>query len=231
MTAHAFPFAANHADVQARIEAAAAAVGRAAGDIQLIAVSKQQPLDRLVAALDAGQRVFGENRVQEAKTKFPALRERYAGIELHLIGPLQTNKVKEAVALFDVIQTLDRPKLAAALAAEGRKVGRLPRLLVEVNVGEEAQKAGIAPRDLDAFLAECRDTHGLAIDGLMCIPPVHADPTPYFALLTDLVRRQGLKEVSMGMSADYALAVRMGATMVRPGSALFGDRLPAAAHA
>lgn len=221
--------AANLATLQARIAAAAAQVGRAAREVRLVAVSKVQPLERLQAALDAGQRMFGENRVQEAKAKFPALRDVYPDIELHLIGPLQTNKVKEAVGLFDVIQTLDRPKLAAALAAEGRKQGRLPRLLVQVNVGQEAQKAGIAPQDLDAFLTECRAEHGLTIAGLMCIPPADAEPTPFFALLATLARHHGLPEISMGMSADYELAVRMGATLVRPGSALFGERSHAAA--
>jgi len=222
--------AANLARITAHIRAAEAAAGRPAGATRLIAVSKVQPVEKLDAALAAGQRLFGENRVQEAKAKFPAARERYPDIELHLIGPLQTNKVKEAVALFDVIQTLDRPKLAAALAEEGRKRGHLPRLYVEVNVGAEPQKAGIAPADLEAFLRDCREVHGLSIEGLMCIPPADEEPAPYFALLADLARRLGLKEISMGMSGDYELATRLGATMVRVGTAIFGERLKPAAH-
>lgn len=212
------------ARVQAAIAAAAQAVGRDPAAVTLVAVSKVQPVDRVEAALAAGQRVFGENRVQEAKAKWPALKARYPDVELHLIGPLQTNKVKEAVALFDVIQTVDRPRLAEALAAECRRQGRHPRLLVEVNTGEEPQKAGIAPADLDAFLVQCRDVHGLAIAGLMAIPPHEDEPTAHFALLADAARRHGLQEVSMGMSADFELAVRMGATHVRVGSALFGER-------
>ena len=222
--------AANLAEIKARIDHAAATAGRPAGAARLIAVSKVQPVEKLEAALVAGHRLFGENRVQEAKAKFPAVRERYPDIELHLIGPLQTNKVKEAVALFDVIQTLDRPKLAAALAEEGRKRGRLPRLLVEVNVGAEPQKAGIAPADLPGFLAECRDGHGLTIDGLMCIPPADEDPAPHFALLCDLATQHGLAEVSMGMSGDYERAVRLGATFVRVGTAIFGERIMPTAH-
>lgn len=230
MTDPANDVAANLAEIKTRIDRAAAEAGRPAGAARLIAVSKVQPVEKLEAALAAGHRLFGENRVQEAKAKFPAARERYPDIELHLIGPLQTNKVKEAVALFDVIQTLDRPKLAAALAEEGRKRGRLPRLFVEVNVGDEPQKAGIAPADLPAFLAECRDMHGLTIDGLMCIPPADQDPAPHFALLRDLAERHGLKEVSMGMSGDYEQAVRAGATFVRVGTAIFGERIKPAAH-
>ncbi len=225
MTDHPTDVAANLAEITSRIQVAALSAGRPADAVRLIAVSKVQPVEKLEAALAAGHRLFGENRVQEAKAKFPALRDRFPGIELHLIGPLQTNKVKEAVALFDVIQTLDRPKLAAALAEEKAKRGHLPRLYVEVNVGAEPQKAGIAPADLAAFLTECRDVHGLTIDGLMCIPPADEEPAPHFALLSDLARRHGLKEVSMGMSGDYELAARLGATMVRVGTAIFGERL------
>lgn len=224
MNDHIDAVAANLAEIKAGIEKAATEAGRPAGSTRLIAVSKVQPVAKLEAALAAGQRLFGENRVQEAKAKFPAARQRYPDIELHLIGPLQTNKVKEAVALFDVIQTLDRPKLAAALAEEGRRHGRLPRLLVQVNVGNEPQKAGIAPADLSAFLAECRDIHGLSVEGLMCIPPADQDPTPFFALLSDLADRHNLMQKSMGMSGDYELAVRMGATYVRVGTAVFGER-------
>ncbi|WP_040847792.1 YggS family pyridoxal phosphate-dependent enzyme, partial [Nitrospirillum viridazoti] len=177
------------------------------------------------AALAAGQRVFGENRVQEAKAKWTDLKAEYPDVELHLIGPLQTNKVKDAVALFDVIQTVDRERLAEALAAEGKRQGRLPRLLVEVNTGEEPQKAGIAPADVPAFLATCRDVHGLEIAGLMAIPPAEEEPAMHFALLADLARKSGLSEISMGMSGDYDLAVRMGATQVRVGTALFGERV------
>jgi len=231
MTDPANDVAANLAWIKARIDKAASDAGHPAGAARLIAVSKVQPVEKLEAALAAGHRLFGENRVQEAKAKFPSARERYPDIELHLIGPLQTNKVKEAVALFDVIQTLDRPKLAAALAEEGRRQGRLPRLLVEVNVGAEPQKAGIAPADLAAFLEECRDTHGLTIDGLMCIPPADQEPAPFFTLLSDLAQRHGLSEVSMGMSGDFELAVRLGASFVRVGTAIFGERIKPAAHA
>jgi pyridoxal phosphate enzyme (YggS family) len=230
MTDPANDVAANLAEIKARIDKAAIEAGRPAGTARLIAVSKVQPVEKLEAALAAGHRLFGENRVQEAKAKFPSARERYPDIELHLIGPLQTNKVKEAVALFDVIQTLDRPKLAAALAEEGRKQGRLPRLFVEVNVGAEPQKAGIAPADLPAFLDECRDTHGLTIDGLMCIPPADQEPAPFFTLLSDLAQRHCLREVSMGMSGEYELAVRLGASFVRVGTAIFGERIKPAPH-
>lgn len=222
------PIEARLASIGDQLTAAARSVGRADGSVQLIAVSKVQPLEKLEAALAAGHRLFGENRVQEAKAKFPPLRARYPDLELHLIGPLQTNKVKEAVALFDVIQTLDRPKLAAALAAEGQKQGRLPRLFVEVNTGEEPQKAGIAPRDLGDFLRQCREEFGLTIEGLMCIPPAEEEPSLHFALLADLARRHGVPALSMGMSGDYELAARLGATHVRVGTAIFGERVPAA---
>ena len=217
--------AANLAEIRGRIGAAARAVGRDPAGVALVAVSKVQPVERLRAALAAGQRVFGENRVQEAKAKWPALKAEYPDVELHLIGPLQTNKVKEAVALFDVIQTVDRPKLAAALAEECARQGRRPRFMVEVNTGEEPQKAGIPPAEVAAFLAACRDEHGLAVEGLMCIPPAEEEPALHFALLADLARRNGLAGVSMGMSGDYEVAVRMGATHVRVGTALFGERV------
>lgn len=190
----------------------------------LVAVAKTHDRDAVVAALAAGQTVFGENRVQEAMAKYPPLRAAYPELELHLIGPLQTNKVREAVATFDVIQTLDRPKLAAALAAEFARAGKRLRLFVQVNTGAEPQKAGILPQDTDAFLAECRDVHGLAIEGLMCIPPADEPAAPHFALLCQIARRNGLAGLSMGMSGDYTTALALGATHVRVGSAIFGAR-------
>jgi pyridoxal phosphate enzyme (YggS family) len=174
--------------------------------------------------LDAGQRVFGENRVQEAQGKWPALRAQWPDIELHLIGPLQSNKAREAVALFDVIHTVDRPSIAEALAKEIARQARKPRLLVQVNTGEEAQKAGVAPQDADAFLAACRTSHGLTIAGLMCIPPAEQSPGPHFALLAKIAKRNGLPLLSMGMSADFETAIEVGATHVRVGSAIFGAR-------
>lgn len=216
--------AARLAAVRRSIDEACAGGGRPRDAVTLIAVSKTHPAESVEQALAAGQRVFGENRVQEAKSKFPALRERFPDLELHLIGPLQTNKVKDAVALFDVIQTVDRPKLAEALAAEMARGGRRPRCLVEVNTGEEPQKAGIAPGEVDAFLAACRDRWNLPVTGLMCIPPVDEEPAMHFALLAEMARRAGLPEVSMGMSADFETAVRFGATHVRVGTAIFGSR-------
>ncbi|MEA2934527.1 MAG: dependent protein, partial [Variibacter sp.] len=176
----------------------------------------------------AGQRVFGENRVQEAKAKWPVLRERHAGIQLHLIGPLQSNKAKEAVALFDAVHTVDRPSLCAALAKEIERQSRAPQLFVEVNTGAEPQKAGVLPEEADAFVASCRKDYGLSVSGLMCIPPFDEAPAPHFALLAKIAERNGLAALSMGMSADFALAIRFGATHVRVGSAIFGHR-PAAA--
>ena len=214
----------NLADVKARIAAAADRVGRDPKEVNLIAVGKVQPDERVEAALLAGQRVFGENRVQEAKGKWPGFRERFDGIELHLIGPLQTNKVAEAVALFDMIQTVDRPKLAHALAKEMQKTGRSPGCLIQVNTGEEDQKAGILPADADAFIEECRAEIKLPIKGLMCIPPVDDEPSPHFALLREMARRHSLPVISMGMSGDYELAVELGATHVRVGTAIFGAR-------
>jgi pyridoxal phosphate enzyme (YggS family) len=214
-------------DLRRRIDTAAVAVGRAPGDATLVAVSKTQPAEAIEAALAAGQRVFGENRVQEALAKFPALRERHPDLELRLIGPLQTNKVKEAVRLFDVIETIDRPKLAAALHREMIAAGRRLRCLIQVNTGEEPQKAGVLPAEFDDLLRYCRDELGLVIDGLMCIPPAGEEPSVHFAFLRDLARRHGLAALSMGMSGDFELAVRLGATHVRVGTALFGTR-PAA---
>jgi pyridoxal phosphate enzyme (YggS family) len=221
--------AANLADVRRNIATACAAAGRDPAGVTLVAVSKTHPVERLEAALAAGQRVFGENRVQEAKAKWPALKERFPDIELHLIGPLQTNKIKEAVALFDVIQTVDRPKLARGLAEEMARTGRRPRCYVEVNTGAEPQKAGVVPEEVDGFLAACRDEYGLVVEGLMCIPPADEEPALHFALLSDLARRLGLPVVSMGMSGDYEVADRFGATHVRVGTAIFGVRETAGA--
>jgi pyridoxal phosphate enzyme (YggS family) len=210
--------------VAADLRAAEAAAGRPAGSVKLVAVSKTHPAERIRPVLEAGHRLFGENRVQEAEAKFPALREAFPDLELHLIGPLQTNKVREAVALFDVIETLDRPKLAAALAREFERQNRRPALYVQVNTGAEPQKAGIAPTELDDFLTACRTEYGLQPVGLMCIPPADQDPMPHFTLLRDCATRNGLTVLSMGMSGDYAEAVQAGATHVRIGSAIFGTR-------
>ena len=214
------------ADVRAAIRRAEADAGRETDAVTLVAVSKTFPGEEIVPVLAAGQRVFGENRVQEAKAKWPALRERFAGIELHLIGPLQSNKARDAVALFDVIETVDRESLAIELGREIGRAGRAPRLLVQVNTGEEPQKAGIPPREADAFLAACRDRWGLAVSGLMCIPPAEEPPSPHFALLATIAQRNGLTTLSMGMSADYEAAIQLGATHVRVGSAIFGHRPP-----
>jgi hypothetical protein len=208
-------------DIRARIAAAARAAGRDPADVTLTAVSKQQPWEAIEPILAAGQRVFGENRVQEAVERWTGRRD---GIELRLIGPLQSNKAREAVAFFDVIETLDREKLAAALADEIQKAGRAPGLFVQVNTGEEPQKAGVAPGEADGFIAQCRRDFGLTIDGLMCIPPADEPAGPHFALLAKIAARNGLSGLSMGMSGDFELAVRFGATHVRVGSALFGAR-------
>lgn len=210
--------------VQDEIRKAALANNRKPEDVMLIAVSKTFPAEAILPVLDAGHRFFGENRVQEAKSKWPALRERYPEIELHLIGPLQSNKAKEAVALFDAIHTIDRPKIAEALAAEIAKQGRKPKLFIEVNTGGEEQKAGIAPENADAFIKDCREQYALAIEGLMCIPPFDQPSAPHFALLQKIAKRNGLEKLSMGMSADYASAIAFGATHVRVGSAIFGER-------
>ena len=216
-----FDPAAARQDVLARIAQAAKEAGREPGDVTLVAVSKQQPWERVAPILDAGQTVFGENRVQEAMGRWADHR---AGLELRLIGPLQTNKTREAVAFFDVIETLDRERLAKALAEEIGKAGRAPRLYVQVNTGEEPQKAGVAPGEADAFIALCRETYGLPIEGLMCIPPHEEPPGPHFALLAKIAARNGVGRLSMGMSDDFETAVRFGATSVRVGSALFGAR-------
>lgn len=214
----------NLADVRGKIAAAAEADGRAAEAVSLVAVAKTKPVEDIEAALAAGQRIFGENRVQEAQSKYPSLKERHQDLELHLIGPLQTNKAEDAVALFDVIQTLDRLKLAKHLAKAMEKLNRRPELFIQVNTGEEEQKAGVAPVETAAFVKSAIEEHGLPVVGLMCIPPVEEDPSPHFALLKDLAKRCGLEKLSMGMSADYELAVRLGATHVRVGSAIFGNR-------
>lgn len=204
-----------------RIAQAARASGRDPADVTLVAVSKQQPWDPVAQVLAAGQTIFGENRVQEAQARWA---DRRAGLELRLIGPLQTNKAREAVALFDVIETLDRERLAKALAEEMARQGRAVRLYVQVNTGEEPQKAGVSPAEADAFIARCREVHGLEIEGLMCIPPAEEPAGPHFALLSKIAARNGLSKLSMGMSGDYETAVRFGATSVRVGSALFGAR-------
>ena len=225
VSSHAEPdVAQNLANVKAKIEAALGEAGRPGGSVTLTAVSKQQPEARIRAALDAGHRVFGENRVQEAASRWPSYREAFAGIELHLIGPLQSNKAKDAVELFDVIETVDRPKIAAALAAAIEKTGRRPQLLIQVNTGEEHQKAGVAPAQALDFLTECRERHGLEISGFMCIPPAEDDPAPHFALLAKLAAAAGLAVVSMGMSGDYEIAAQLGATAVRVGAGVFGPR-------
>jgi len=212
------------AEVQGRIAEAAKAAGRRPGDVTLVAVSKTHGPERVRELLEVGHRIFGENRVQEAQDKFPALKADYPDLELHLIGPLQTNKARDAVALFDVIQSVDRERLAAALAKEMERAGKRPACFIQVNTGEEAQKAGILPADVDAFVASCRDVHKLPVVGLMCIPPVEEEAALHFALLAKMAKRNGLDRISMGMSADYETAVRLGATHVRVGSALFGAR-------
>ncbi|MEO1039067.1 MAG: YggS family pyridoxal phosphate-dependent enzyme [Pseudomonadota bacterium] len=220
--------ASNRNAILARIAAAAKASGRETQDVTLVAVSKKQPDDRVEAMLRAGQRVFGENRVQEAQARWGERRAALPDLELRLIGPLQTNKAEDAVALFDVIETLDREKLARALAKAMEKTGRAPRLYVQVNTGEEAQKAGIAPQEAPAFIERMRGEYGFNIEGLMCIPPVEEPASLHFALLSKLAKQCGRIRLSMGMSSDFETAVRLGATSVRVGSALFGER-PASA--
>jgi pyridoxal phosphate enzyme (YggS family) len=212
------------AEVRQHIAAAARAAGRDPASVTLVAVSKTHGADRVRELLDAGQRVFGENRVQEAEEKFPALKAAYPDLALHLIGPLQTNKAREAVALFDVIQSVDRERLAATLAKEMTRAGRRPDCYIQVNTGEEPQKAGVLPAELDAFVASCRDTHKLPIAGLMCIPPVDEEPALHFGLLAKMAARNGLARISLGMSGDYETAIRLGATHVRVGTALYGHR-------
>lgn len=216
--------AAARAAVLGRIAQAAAASGRAPESVTLTAVSKQQPDDRVEAMLAAGQRIFGENRVQEAEARWAKRRARFADLQLRLIGPLQSNKAADAVALFDAIESLDRPKLAAAMADAAQKQGRSPEILIQVNTGEEEQKAGVAPLEADAFIKAARETYGLPITGLMCIPPVDEEPALHFALLAKIAARNGLPVLSMGMSDDFETAIRFGATHVRVGSALFGAR-------
>jgi pyridoxal phosphate enzyme (YggS family) len=211
--------------VNEEIALAAEGADRDPDETKLIAVSKTVPAVVIEEAIESGQHRFGENRVQEALGKWPALKELHADIELHLIGPLQSNKVREAVALFDVIETLDRPKLARALAEEMDRQGTRPRLFVQVNTGEEPQKAGIAPEETASFIAVCRDTFNLNIDGLMCIPPFDEEPAMHFALLAKLADELGIEELSMGMSGDFAKAVAFGATYVRVGTAIFGKRV------
>lgn len=216
--------------VQDRIARAAVRAGREPGDITLVAVSKTKPSEAVAAALAAGQTVFGENRVQEAAAKFPALRARFA-LNLHIIGGLQTNKARDAVRLADVIESLDRPRLADAIQAAIAKEGRVPKLLVEVNTGLEPQKSGIARDEADDFIAACKERFGAALIGLMCVPPQDVDPQPHFTWLADRAARHGLPTVSMGMSADFELAIACGATWVRVGSAIFGSRQTADAPA
>ncbi|MGE0282862.1 MAG: YggS family pyridoxal phosphate-dependent enzyme [Rhizobiaceae bacterium] len=210
--------------VKARISKAEADARRLSGSVTLVAVSKTFDADDIRPVIEAGQRVFGENRVQEAQGKWPDLRAEFADIKLHLIGPLQSNKAKEAVALFDVIETVDREKIAVELAREMAKQGRALQLYVQVNTGLEEQKAGIDPREAVAFVQRCREVHGLAIEGLMCIPPFDENPGPHFALLEKLAREARVEKLSMGMSGDYETAVTFGATNVRVGSAIFGSR-------
>jgi len=212
------------AEVRRKVVAAAREAGRNPEEVTLIAVSKTFDAQAILPVIEAGQRVFGENRVQEAQGKWPDLKARFPDIELHLIGPLQTNKVKEALALFDVMHTLDREKLARALVKERDRGTALPRLFVQVNTGEEPQKAGLAPGEVDDFIASCRNEWHLDVEGLMCIPPVDEEPTLHFALLEKLARRNGLAKLSMGMSGDYETAIACGATHVRVGSAIFGSR-------
>ena len=214
----------NLATVHERIAEAAKAAGRAPDAVTLVAVGKLHPREAIEAAIRAGQRVFGENRVQEAQGKFPLLRTDYPDIALHLIGPLQTNKVRDAVALFDVIETVDRPKLARALATEMARSDRRPDCFIQINTGEEPQKAGVAPAETDAFIAFARDELGLPIVGLMCIPPFEEEPAMHFALLAKIAARNNLSALSMGMSGDYETAIRFGATHVRVGTAIFGAR-------
>ena len=210
--------------VRAEIARACRDAARPLASVTLVAVSKTFGPERIAPVIAAGQRVFGENRVQEAKSKWPALLAEQAGLSLHLIGPLQSNKAKEAVALFDAIHSLDRGSLAEALAKEIQKQGRHPLLFVEINTGAELQKAGVWPQDADQFLRQCRERYGLTVSGLMCIPPLTEAPGPHFALTAKIAQRNGLKLLSMGMSADFATAIQLGATHVRVGSAIFGER-------
>jgi PLP dependent protein len=212
------------ANVEQEIARACKEARRDRASVTLIAVSKTFAADAIIPVIEAGQRVFGENRVQEAKAKWPGLMSSYPGVALHLIGPLQSNKAKEAVALFDAIHSVDRPSICEALAKEIESQKRRPQLFIQLNTGEEPQKAGVAPGEADAFIASCRDRYGLAISGLMCIPPVSDAPAPHFALTAKIAARNGLTGLSMGMSADFVTAIQFGATHVRVGSAIFGHR-------
>jgi PLP dependent protein len=212
--------------VRAEIARACRDASRNVEDVTLVAVSKTFPVPAIEPIIAAGQRVFGENRVQEARAKWPTLMEKHAGLELHLIGPLQSNKAKDAVALFDAIHSVDRESLCEALAKEIGRQNRLPLLFVEINTGAEPQKAGVLPENADSFLANCRDSYGLEISGLMCIPPLDEAPGPHFALTAKIAERNGLALLSMGMSADFSTAIQLGATHVRVGSAIFGERPP-----
>ncbi len=224
MATSASPNPSGLAAVRAAIALACRDAPRDPAEVTLVVVSKTFPPEVIEPVIAAGQRVFGENRVQEAKTKWPALQAKHPGIALHLIGRLQSNKAKEAVALFDAIHSVDRPSLCEALAKEIARQARAPLLFVEINTGAEAQKAGVLPQDADAFLDRCRAVYGLTISGLMCIPPLEEAPGPHFALTAKIARRNGLKLLSMGMSADFATAIQLGATHVRVGSAVFGAR-------
>lgn len=212
------------ADVRQRIVQAARDCGRDPQDVSLVCVGKTFDATAIRPVLAAGETIFGENRVQEALDKWPMLKEEFTGIELHLIGPLQSNKARDAVRFFDVIESVDRPKIAEALAREIDRAGRAPRLLIQVNTGAEPQKAGILPQEADRFVASCRADYGLAIGGLMCVPPVGEQASPHFALLNKIAARNGLTVLSMGMSGDFELAIQLGATHVRVGSAIFGAR-------
>ncbi|HCK84130.1 MAG TPA: YggS family pyridoxal phosphate-dependent enzyme [Hyphomonadaceae bacterium] len=212
------------ASIRARIAVAAREIGRAPATVHLVAVSKTYEAEAILPVLEAGHRLFGENRVQEAKAKWPALRERFPDLQLALIGPLQSNKAAEAVALFDAIHSIDREKIARAIAAEIARQGKRPQLFVQVNTGEEPQKAGVSPQEADAFIKLARETYALPVKGLMCIPPLGEPPAMHFALLAKIAARNGLAELSMGMSEDFETAIRFGATQVRIGSALFGER-------
>ena len=217
---------ANLQRVLGEIASAAREADRAPGDVRLVAVSKTHDADSIRPVLQAGHRLFGENRVQEAAEKWPGLRAEFPDVRLHLIGPLQTNKVHQALGLFDVIETVDRPKLAREIAREAEKTGRMPDCFIQVNTGAEPQKAGVLPEEADAFIESCRKEFGLPIKGLMCIPPLDEEPSLHFALLREIARRNDLTELSMGMSGDYPVAIAFGATLVRVGTAIFGARAP-----
>jgi len=223
--------AANLLSVKEHIAVAAAGSGRSPEDVSLVAVSKTFGAEAIQPIIKAGQKVFGENRVQEAANKWPSLRAEYPDINLHLIGPLQTNKVRDAMRLFDVIETLDRPKTAGAIARIRDQTASCPDLFVQVNTGEEEQKAGVWPEDVDPFIDRCRKEFALQVDGLMCIPPINEEPSLHFALLREIANRHGIERLSMGMSVDYEVAIAFGATHVRIGTAIFGQRRTDRSHA